>query len=110
MKYQDINVENQQVVNALLKLQELGQMPVQERMWEHNYIIPLSDVDPREGEADMDNLVLGVDTAGDREIRYQDDPSMLTLIFPYLYTNGRGYFSLCNWNPHNVGGIYKWYG
>lgn len=73
-------------------------------MWQHNYIMSLSDVDPREGEVEMDTLVLSVDAAGDREIHYQDDPSsILTLIFPYLYTNGRGYFSLCNWNRDNVG-------
>lgn len=103
MEYQDINIENVQMRNALRKLQELGQVPVQERMWEHNYIVPLSDVDPREGEVEMHTLVLGIDTAEDREIRYQDNSSILTLVFPYLYTKGRGYFSLCSWNRDNVG-------
>ncbi|CEP07171.1 hypothetical protein, partial, partial [Parasitella parasitica] len=103
LQYGDINVEHQEVQYALRKLDELGQISAQQNAWLHNYIMPEVDVDPREGEFNLDDLLLAVDTRDDTEVRYADDPSILKLVFPYLYKNGRGYYSLCDWRVDDAG-------
>lgn len=60
--------------------------------WNHQYLLPIADVNPQAGEVGFDDQILGTDVF-DNDVNYKDHPAVLALIFPYLFTNGRGYYS-----------------
>lgn len=79
--------------HALRKLHQLGQTGRADMEWFNNYVVNLETLDPMAANFDLDDLQIGVDSCED-DVRYRDLSMVLTLIFPYLYTEGVGYYSL----------------
>lgn len=92
--YEEPAVQVQQQHNILQKIVELGQTIPEEREWAHNYIMNTEEVDPVAAQQRLDNLLLGTDDMGE-EVSFRHYPAVMALIFPYLFTEGRGYYSLC---------------
>ncbi|KAI8326799.1 hypothetical protein EDC96DRAFT_429602, partial [Choanephora cucurbitarum] len=92
-RYDDVSMDFQQEQFALRKISSRN-IDLPGHVWTHNYLMPVEDVDPVEGTTTLNDLPLGVDVR-DTEIRYGEELAALALIFPYLFTNGRGYYSLC---------------
>jgi hypothetical protein len=57
-----------------------------------SYIMPAEDVFPGASIPELQNLVAGIDI-NNRDISFTT-PQLLVLIFPYLYPNGTGHYSL----------------
>lgn len=86
----------QEMQNVLLrKLDRLGEQPnTNEQAWAHSYIFRPNEVDPAEADHQLGDLLLGIEVQTNDEIDYKTMPDGLALIFPYLFTSGRGYYSL----------------
>jgi hypothetical protein len=79
-------------------LSESANAPVKNTHWPDNYLLPNDDVEPAAGVHSIDTLTLGIDL-NQEEVKY-DKPALLAIIFPYLFTNGCGYYSLCQRIPN----------
>lgn len=92
--------ENQR--NILHAIVRLNQTVPNNNAWIHNYIMSIDNTDPIAAQHTMDDLILGLDT-NNNQLSFQGEPAMLALIFPYLFTRGRGYYSLSSpqVNPAN---------
>lgn len=64
------------------------------RLWAHNYAFTIEPVNPTAASHALDDLVFGENTNTNQDIKYGDEPAIMAKIFPYLFTNGKGYFSL----------------
>ncbi|KAF7721571.1 hypothetical protein EC973_004489 [Apophysomyces ossiformis] len=62
-----------------------------EHGWHHNMIIPVEDVPPAVGDRRLEDLVVSHD--GLQSMAYAD-PSLVALLFPYIYPFCRGHYSI----------------
>lgn len=87
-----------------------------EKGWLNNALFANEDVNPQATDVEFKDLIIGEDNVG-KMIRYSH-PSLLALIFPYIYTNCTGHYSLVPQNlpefsaqegiyglPENQGGV-----
>ncbi|ORE01076.1 hypothetical protein BCV72DRAFT_323163, partial [Rhizopus microsporus var. microsporus] len=78
---------------SLSKMARTGE-PIPRDSWPVNYLMPIADLPPRMAEIPLEDLPIG--NLQDFDVKLRDHPDFLVLLFPYLYTNGRGYYSLCS--------------
>lgn len=81
---------------TLAKVAKRGD-PLPVNSWPMNYLMHISDVTPNTSQAPLDDLVIG--SVREYDVKFSEHPDLLVLLFPYLYTNGRGYYSLCSPPP-----------
>ena len=63
-----------------------------EKGWLNNALFAKDDVNPQATDVEFKDLIIGQDEVG-KFVRYSH-PSLLALVFPYLYTNCTGHYSL----------------
>lgn len=78
---------------ALAKVTQRGD-PLPQGTWPMNYLMPMGDVVPNAADRILDDLTLG--SIRDYDVKLKDHPDLLTLLFPYLYSNGEGYYRFVN--------------
>ncbi|KAG1043834.1 hypothetical protein G6F43_011561 [Rhizopus delemar] len=57
-------------------------------------MVGLEDVNPAAAEVAFEAMLLGIDVHK-REMKCEQAPAILALLFPYVYTFGRGFYSCC---------------
>lgn len=75
--------------------------------WENNILFSNDDVNPQASDVEFKDLIIGEDNVG-KMIRYSH-PSLLALLFPYIFTNCNGHYSMVATNTdayRNYEGIY----
>ncbi|KAI9468302.1 MAG: hypothetical protein EXX96DRAFT_464642, partial [Benjaminiella poitrasii] len=73
-------------------LQQNGQYIQANQGWKNNIILNSEDVNPIAAELKINNLLMGTDD-NDTDIK-ASHPSLMALLFPYLFVNGKGHYSL----------------
>jgi len=63
-----------------------------EKGWINNALFSNDDVNPQATDVEFKDLIIGQDNVG-KYVRYSH-PSLLALVFPYLFTTCRGHYSL----------------
>ncbi|CEP16231.1 hypothetical protein, partial, partial [Parasitella parasitica] len=63
------------------------------QQWYHNYVFSNESVTPNATRHNFEQLILGHDERDHSRVEYGNCPAVLAEIFPYLYTQGRGYYS-----------------
>lgn len=77
------------------------------RGWENNILFSNDDVNPQASDVEFKELIIGEDNVG-KMIRYSH-PSLLALLYPHIFTNCTGHYSLVPTNTpefDNYEGIY----
>jgi hypothetical protein len=60
--------------------------------WKNNALFAMEDVNPQATDVDFKDLIIGEDNNG-KIIRYSH-PSLIALLFPYLFTTSTGHYSM----------------
>ncbi|CAO3657236.1 unnamed protein product [Mucor hiemalis] len=96
-RYNNTHIQQELQNVVLKKLERLGEQPnLKEEAWAHSYIFNPNEVDPMQGDHPLGDLLLGVESETNDEIDYKAMPNILVLLYPYLFTSGRGYYSLAS--------------
>lgn len=93
--YDELQVRADTERHALRKIYQLGETRPNEQAWLHNYALNIESEDPLAGNVNLDDLIIGVDDRSN-DVHYRDISHVLVLIFPYLFTQDVGYYSLHN--------------
>lgn len=76
--------------------------------WQNNALFGNDDTSPQASDVDFYDLLIGEDSSG-KYIRYSH-PSLIALLFPWLFPNATGHYSMVPMNTdeaHNKEGIYS---
>lgn len=79
--------------------------------WYHNQAMTMDQVHPNAARHTFEDLIIGHDQRDHSRVTYKDRPAVLVEMFPYLYTEGRGYYSFesnvgnCATNDEPQGGV-----
>lgn len=92
-KLPEIRQENQR--NILHTITRMNQTVPDDNAWIHNHITSIDNTDSIAAQYILDDLIVGLDS-NNNQLSFRDQPAILALIFPYHFTEGRGYYSLCS--------------